>query len=340
LLCLLAGIWPWLGQIMPAALPLAPLQRADIPPLVGGGIMLLAALVCVRWHRQRVLAVLAAGVVGLMTALTFVLYSSPDLALTQLVVEVVATILLLLALRHLPTPHHGMRESAARRWRDALLALLAGGGIAACLFAVLSNPVPSLSGYYLQHSVPLGGGSNVVNVILVDFRGFDTFGEITVLGLAGLLLIKLLQQGAGSSADAPAAPMLRLGVRLLLPFGLLVAVYLFLRGHQQPGGGFVAGLVTVVFLVLPVLAGMRFSRLSPPRWMAFGLMLALVTGTGAWYFDSEFLSSAHGHLHVPLVGELEWATAALFDLAVYLLVVGAGWALFTRLAQYRPEEGA
>ncbi len=340
LLCLLAGIWPWLGQIMPAALPLAPLQRADIPPLVGGGIMLLAALVCVRWHRQRVLAVLAAGVVGLMTALTFVLYSSPDLALTQLVVEVVATILLLLALRHLPTPHHGMRESPARRWRDALLALLAGGGIAACLFAVLSNPVPSLSGYYLQHSVPLGGGSNVVNVILVDFRGFDTFGEITVLGLAGLLLIKLLQQGAGSSADAPAAPMLRLGVRLLLPFGLLVAVYLFLRGHQQPGGGFVAGLVTVVFLVLPVLAGMRFSRLSPPRWMAFGLMLALVTGTGAWYFDSEFLSSAHGHLHVPLVGELEWATAALFDLAVYLLVVGAGWALFTRLAQYRPEEGA
>ena len=186
----------------------------------------------------------------------------------------------------------------------------------------------------------LGGGSNVVNVILVDFRGFDTFGEITVLGLAGLLLIKLLQQGSTSHAEIPTAPMLRLGVRLLLPFGLLVAVYLFLRGHQQPGGGFVAGLVTVVFLVLPVLAGMRGSRLAPPRWMAWGLAVALLTGCGAWWFDSEFLSSAHGHWQLPWLGELEWATAALFDLAVYLLVVGAGWALFTRLAQYQPEEKA
>jgi PAS domain S-box-containing protein len=340
LVCLLAGIWPWFGQLSLSALPLAPLQRADIPPLVGGGIMLLAALVCVRWHQQRVLAVLAAGVVGLMTALTFVLYSSPDLALTQLVVEVVATILLLLALRHLPEPRHGLRESRLRRGRDALLALLAGGGISILLYMVLTHPVESLSGYYLQHSLPLGGGSNVVNVILVDFRGFDTFGEITVLGLAGLLLIKLLQQGSTSHAEIPTAPMLRLGVRLLLPFGLLVAVYLFLRGHQQPGGGFVAGLVTVVFLVLPVLAGMRGSRLAPPRWMAMGLAVALMTGCGAWWFDSEFLSSAHGHLQLPLLGELEWATAALFDLAVYLLVVGAGWALFTRLAQYQPEEGA
>jgi multicomponent K+:H+ antiporter subunit A len=267
LVCLLAGIWPWLGQLTLTTLPLSPLQPVDIPPLVGGGIMLLAAWVCVRWHQQRVLAVLAAGVVGLMTALTFVLYSSPDLALTQLVVEVVATILLLLALRHLPEPRHGLRESRLRRGRDALLALLTGAGISVLLYMVLTHPVESLSGYYLQHSLPLGGGSNVVNVILVDFRGFDTFGEITVLGLAGLLLIKLLQQGSTTHAEMPTAPMLRLGVRLLLPFGLLVAVYLFLRGHQQPGGGFVAGLVTVVFLVLPVLAGMRGSRLAPPRWI-------------------------------------------------------------------------
>lgn len=340
LLCLLAGAWPWWQSSAVLSWSIMPFKRGDSALLAGAVMMAGAALACVYWHTQRVLAVIAAGVVGLMTALAFVLYSSPDLALTQLVVEVVATILLLLALRHLPAPKHGLRESRGRRWRDALLALLAGGGISLLLYFVLTHPVDSLSAYYLQHSLPLGGGSNVVNVILVDFRGFDTFGEITVLGLAGLLLIKLLQDVSGSRGEAPTAPMLQLGVRLLLPFGLLVAAYLFLRGHQQPGGGFVAGLVTVVALVLPVLAGMRLNRLSPPRWMALGLTLALLTGCGAWWFDSEFLSSAHGHLQLPLLGELEWATAALFDLAVYILVVGAGWALFTRLAQFHPKDAA
>ena len=72
-----------------------------------------------------------------------------------------------------------------------LLASLGGAGVSALLYFVLTHPVATLSGYYLQHSLSLGGGANVVNVILVDFRGYDTFGEITVLGLAGLLLYTL-----------------------------------------------------------------------------------------------------------------------------------------------------
>ena len=333
---LLAGVAPWLRHGIAPDWPNPQLDAQTPLVAVGGLLMGCGALLTVLWRRQRLLAVIAAGVVGLVTALAFVLFSSPDLALTQIAVEVVATLLLLLALRHLPAPASEPRSGVVTRGRNLLLASLGGAGVSALLYFVLTHPVATLSGYYLQHSLSLGGGANVVNVILVDFRGYDTFGEITVLGLAGLLLIKLLQDFSAKHAFSGHAPptIMLLGLRWLLPFALLTAAYLFLRGHQQPGGGFVAGLVSVVALALPALAGVRQPRLQPPRWMACGLLLALLTGCGAWWFAAEFLSSAHGHLSVPLLGELEWASAALFDLAVYLLVVGAGWAMFSKLALY------
>jgi multicomponent K+:H+ antiporter subunit A len=195
-------------------------------------------------------------------------------------------------------------------------------------------------------SVPGGGGTNVVNVILVDFRGFDTYGEITVLAVAALGIVAMLSrepETAPRPADAPL--MLTLLARILLPFGLLVAVHLFLRGHNLPGGGFVAGLVTAATLMLiPLVAGRAFAerviRVDFHRVTAAGLAIAGATGFGAWVFGKPFLSSAHGHLDLPLLGDLHWASAALFDLGVFLVVVGVMMLVLQGLARVVPRDAA
>jgi len=307
-------------------------------------LWLVLALTClwlVRTHHQRFRAVVLVGVVGLVTALVFVSFSAPDLALTQLSVEVVSAVLLLMGLALLP--QHSPRESTPlRRGRDALLAGLAGLGVAALAWWILTRSQDSLSWYFLQQSLPLGGGTNVVNVILVDFRGYDTFGEITVLGIAGLGVYALMQgmrtrRAAHDPQGRPwrfaGAPLLlRVAASVVLPVALVFSVYIFMRGHNLPGGGFIAGLITAVALVLQFMAqgqeraeaglraraGERFIR-----WIGAGLGIAGLTGVAAWLWGRPFLTSAHGHPAVGWLGELPLASAAVFDLGVYLTVVGS-----------------
>ena len=129
------------------------------------------------------------GGTGVVTSLSFLWLSAPDLALTQLMVETVTTVLILLGLRWLPrrlTPQEMKLREPRRVWlrrsRDLLVALAAGAGMAALSYAVLTRPAPqSIGDFFLLRARPDGGGSNAVNVLLVDFRGFDTMGEITVL---------------------------------------------------------------------------------------------------------------------------------------------------------------
>ncbi|MDM7463845.1 MAG: MnhB domain-containing protein, partial [Tepidimonas taiwanensis] len=312
------------------------------PLAVAVWLLLAAACVALVWtHHRRFQAVILVGVVGLVTSLTFVGLSAPDLALTQLSVEVVSTVLLLMGLALLP--QHSPRESSAdRRLRDAVLALVGGAGIGWIAWVMLTRDFHSISWYFLENALPLGGGTNVVNVILVDFRGYDTFGEITVLGIAAIGVLALMEgmravrppvDAQGRRWTFAASPLLlRMAASIVLPAALVVAVYIFLRGHNMPGGGFIAGLITAVALVLQYMAlgqerveallrvqgGRRFVR-----WIGSGLTVAGVTGAGAFVLGRPFLTSAHGHLHVPLLGELPLASAALFDLGVYGTVVGA-----------------
>jgi multicomponent K+:H+ antiporter subunit A len=292
-------------------------------------------------HHQRLRAVVLVGLVGLVTALTFLAFSAPDLALTQLSVEVVSTVLLLMGLALLPqtTPRE---SSAARRGRDAGLALLGGGGLAWLSWLVMTRDHDSIAWYFLDNSVPKGGGTNSVNVILVDFRGYDTFGEITVLGIAAVGVLALLQglrvrrpaaDGAGLAWSFREPPLLlRRAARLVLPLALVVSAYIYWRGHNLPGGGFIAGLVTAVALVLQYMAlgqqkadallhaagGRRYTV-----WIGIGLAIALATGVGAFAFGHPFLTSAHAAPEVAVLGVLPLATAALFDLGVYITVVGS-----------------
>ena len=293
-------------------------------------IAVVAALASVVMHRQRLTAVILVGVVGLTTALTFAYFSAPDLALTQLSVEVVSTALLLMALALLPQV--GPKESSnGRRVRDIALAVLAGAGVTALMWAVLTRPLESIAWYYLAESMPKGGGTNVVNVILVDFRGFDTFGEITVLGIAAIGALSLmdgLKMDRKLSTSFLSPVLLSVAARLLLPFALLVSVYIFLRGHNLPGGGFIAGLVTSVALVMQYMAGGLVAtseklRMNFPKIIGSGVLVAGFTGLGSFVFGSAFLTSAFGHPIIPFIGEVPLASAAAFDLGVFLTVVGA-----------------
>ncbi|TSE34497.1 monovalent cation/H+ antiporter subunit A [Tepidimonas charontis] len=320
-------------------------ERALLPanPLALVVWLLLAATCAalVAMHHWRFQAVVLVGVVGLVTALTFAAFSAPDLALTQLSVELVSTVLLLMGLALLPqrTP----RESSPnRKLRDALLALSAGAGVAWIAWVMLTRDHASIAWYFLEQSLPAGGGSNVVNVILVDFRGYDTFGEITVLGIAAIGVLALMEgmrvrrppvDEAGRRWTFAQPPLLlRVAANIVLPAALVVSVYIFMRGHNMPGGGFIAGLITAVALVLQTMAlGLSQSEsllrsrggARYVRWIGSGLAIAGLTGAGAFVLGRPFLTSAHGHPHVPLLGELPLASAALFDLGVYATVVGA-----------------
>ncbi|MFT7722115.1 MAG: monovalent cation/H+ antiporter subunit A [Roseateles sp.] len=331
------------------------------------GACALGAAYQAKFHRLAALTML--GVVGLALCITFAWFSAPDLALTQLSVEVVTMVLFLLGLRWLPQRREQDDERALlrhrwRRRRDLLLAVGIGAGLAALSFALLTRYAPlSISPFFIDRALPEGGGSNVVNVMLVDFRAFDTLGEITVLSIVGLTVYALLrrfrpaqetveptaqqQTAAGADLADPDAdgdrflpPYLEVPavlVRLLLPVAGLFAFHLFMRGHNEPGGGFVAGLVLAIALIAQyMVSGTRWvearMELMPTRWIAFGLLVALATGAGALALGYPFLTTHTAHVHWPLVGEVHLPTAALFDLGVFAVVVGSTLLLLTAIA--------
>jgi multicomponent K+:H+ antiporter subunit A len=202
---------------------------------------------------------------------------------------------------------------------------------------MLTRPHDSISSFFMEQSLPGGGGANVVNVILVDFRGFDTLGEVTVLAVAAIGIYALLDNlrlpvPARDQDGRPWAterhPLILSQVtRFLLPLALMVAVYLFLRGHNAPGGGFIAGLVAAVALILQYMAsGIAWTqqqwRLPFHPLIAFGVLIAAATGAGSLLLNHPFLTSTFGHVTLPVVGEFELASAMLFDLGVFLTVVG------------------
>jgi multicomponent K+:H+ antiporter subunit A len=322
-----------------------------------------------KFHRLAALTMLA--VVGLVVCLTFMWFSAPDLALTQLVVEVVTIVLFLLGLRWLPRrvaaddPRTATR-SRIRRGRDALVAACAGGGMAVLSFAMLTRPAPqSISPFFLDRALPDGGGANVINVMLVDFRAFDTLGEIGVLAIVGLTVYALLrrfrppresmqpppQQRASAArpttdvvepraaTDTPPGYMMvpAVLVRLLLPIAGVVAVYLFVRGHNEPGGGFVAGLVVAIALISQYLvAGAHWVearlQLNPLHWIAFGLLAAVLTGLGAVVVGHPFLTSHTAHVHLPVIGDVHVASALFFDAGIFSVVVGSTLLILVALA--------
>jgi multicomponent K+:H+ antiporter subunit A len=319
----------------------------------------IGAAVQAKFH--RVVALILLGTAGLVTCASFVWLSAPDVALTQIVVETVTTVLLLLGLRWLPKriARPGPAEVPdSIRWhrvRDFSIALLAGLGLATLALAAMQLPDNhSISRYFVENAYTKGGGTNVVNVILVDFRGFDTLGEITVLAVVALTVFALLRrfrpapesipvpeqqhvqdahdeahpdrQKGDTAKDAFATAALMMA--LLFPVIGVVAIFLLLRGHDLPGGGFVAGIAMATAFILQYMARGTVwveARLHvmPVRWMGFGLLLAGFAGAAACVFGHSFLTSYFAYAELPLLGRVPMASALLFDIGVFSLVVGA-----------------
>jgi multicomponent K+:H+ antiporter subunit A len=324
-----------------------------------GAICAIGCALQAKYHRLAALILISGA--GLVSCITFVWLSAPDLALTQLLVETVTTVLLLLGLRWLPQrspeqwPGGTPPSVLLRRGTDLTIALLAGAGMTLLSLAILTQPVGyTVSGFFLENAYPGGGGRNVVNVILVDFRAFDTLGEIAVLAIVAVTVFSLLRRfrPAQESVRTPLQQRLqntfdedregrslgdtlgdyiqvpRIVMEWLFPAIMVFAIYLLIRGHDLPGGGFAAGVTMSIALILQYMASGTRSietrlRVRPFSWMGAGLLAAVVTGAGATLFGSPFLTTWFRYADVPLIGQVPMASALLFDLGVFLLVVGA-----------------
>ena len=331
--------------------------------LVGGAAAIGAAWQA-RFHRLFSLVLL--GVTGVVLCVTFAWFSAPDLALTQIAVESVTLVFFLLGLRWLPKPLASSDDPRLawralwRRSRDLVLSVATGAGLAAVSYALLTRTgAQSISPFFIENALPGGGGHNIVNVMLVDFRAFDTLGEITVLAIVGITVYallrrfrparelqeippqqRLLQRLTPPDAEDPVRAYLVVPavlVRLMLPITLVVAAYLFLRGHNLPGGGFVAGLtVTIAFVAQYIVGGTRWveARLDvrPRSWIAFGLAAAVLTGLGSLALGYPLLTTHTAHFALPVLGEVHLPSALFFDLGVFLVVLGSTMLLLTALA--------
>jgi len=373
LIVCVALLWGWIGVhdegLTWGDAALTPLHPGFALMWSIGAACALGAALQAKYHRLA--AFMMAGGAGLVTCLTFVWLSAPDLALTQLTVEVVTVVLILLGLRWLPRriemDDRALRTTArarSRRVRDAVVAVAAGVGLASFAYAMLTRPpMRGISPFFVEHALAEAGGRNVVNVLLVDFRSFDTLGEITVVGIVALTVYALLRRfrPALESVGLPRPQLEQVEqygevvpdpdallpggymkipaviVRLLLPMAALVSVYFLLRGHNAAGGGFVGGLVLAIAVILQYMVGGTAwvesrTRIHPPYWIAIGLLFSAVAGMGAWLVSRPFLTAVTVDLPLPLIGALHLSSVLLFDLGVYMLVIGATMLILIAIA--------
>jgi multicomponent K+:H+ antiporter subunit A len=314
-------------------------------------------LVTPRCRQQPILALILVSFIGLGISLVFAYFSAPDLALTQLTIEVITTMLFLSVLYFVvqlpadPAPTTARWWLTMRRSLHGALAIGAGIGATCLTWYILTTQTQSdLADYFLTQALPEAGANNVVNGILVDFRAFDTLGEITVLAIAAVTIFAVLLpihlpladvDDQGHAWAQPAHPtMLAMISRPLLPIALVVALFLLLRGHHDPGGGFVAGLVASVALILQQIASGQVwtahrLRLRYTWLIGGGLLLAVVTGLMPLLFERPFLATAVAHGHWPGFGEVELASALFFDIGVLCVVFGVVMLILDHLARIR-----
>ncbi|MCS7172013.1 MAG: DUF4040 domain-containing protein [Armatimonadetes bacterium] len=302
------------------------------------GVVLLLGLGAVAFTvlaRSLVAQVVAVGAVGYTVALLYIGLRAPDLALTQILVETVTLVLFLAVVLHLRHPEEPTRHPA---WAlDLLMAVGVGAITAAFAALILPGPPARHLFSYFVHKAPEAGGRNLVNLIVVDFRGLDTLGEITVLGIAALGVLALASRPGTRVAHHLVAPVrsliLETAVRVASPAVAAYALVLLGTGHYGPGGGFVAGLMTAMALFAWAVA-FGFDAI-PQDWLrplAAGLGIAYGTGALTAALGRPFLT--HGPV---FLGPVKTTTSLLFDFGVYVLVVAATLSAARTLILVRPR---
>ncbi len=314
---------------------------ADTWAQVAVGLLVVVAALLVATSRGRLRAVVLLGVTGYGTALLFLIHGAPDLALTQVLVETVTLLVFVLVLRKLPK-FFTERPLQSGRWWRVVISL--GAGLAVTLLAILalgSRVAPPVSESYPQYAKSYGYGNNIVNVVLVDARAWDTIGEISVLSIAatGVASLIFVRSRSGRIRRAPAAPdgklegwlrgsrtlpraarslMFEVVTRLLFGVMIVVSIYLLLAGHNLPGGGFAGGLVAGTALIVRYLAAGSDEldeALPVPAGavLGAGLVLSVLTAIAPLAFGGVIFQSYEVHLAIPGWQELtsSWGSITL-----------------------------
>lgn len=340
--------------------------------LVVAPIMIAAGFVAVRTGK-RYTGVVLVSVTGLGMVLLFATSGAPDLALTQILVETVTLVAFALVLRRIPAR---LGEHNASVWpvARAVLAAAVGATMAAvALVATSARSYEPISERFPELAYELGHGRNVVNVALVDLRGWDTMGELSVLilaatGVASLVFVthradtlsrfisplpaasartrrplvetadgvKPRGEGRGRMAwlvggqrvrPENRSIMLEVIVRILFHTIIVVSLYLLFAGHNLPGGGFAGGLVAGMALVMRYVAGGRYelgaaSPADAGRLLGVGMSIAVACAVVPVFFGAAPLTSTYFEADLPVLGHVEFVTSTLFDVGVYLVVIG------------------
>ncbi|PRQ12147.1 cation:proton antiporter [Corynebacterium sp. 13CS0277] len=293
-------------------------------------IVALATLGLVR-TKNRMFAAILLGVAGVGVTLQILLLGAPDVALTQFMVELLVVVIIMLVVRFQPANF----KPAGRRHTLVAAALACGMGVAAGL-AVWTmmgrNERPELAMWYLNNAPEISGGDNIVNTILVEFRALDTMGELSVLGMAGVVIAAVVGSiprhpfARGTNppkwglAGINSIPMTQL-IRPLVPVLLVASFAIFMRGHNAPGGGFIAALVAGAALMLGYLARPADGPVLGQRWplwlTGFGILTALGTGLVGLVVKGSFLYAIHGH-----IGPEHVSSSMVFDVGVFMSVIG------------------
>lgn len=296
------------------------------------------------YSHTRYTAIVVTGIIGFAMTLWYFILGAADVALTQLLVEILTVCVLVLVLRRLPNKFP--RETLKARWGAGLIALSAGVATTIGVWALTGRrEMSEAAEYFMTEGEEATGGANLVNTILVDFRALDTLGEVTVLGVAGIAIAALLRSRAPAAirsakldTETPIynaqenSVFLRVTTWVLGPLIVILSLYLLLRGHQEPGGGFISALVggagfALLYLAAPSDAA---ARIRWPYLSLIGAGFIVGAGTGfLGYLEGSFLTP----LHVEILG-IKLTSPLLFDVGVYLGVLGVMLAAFNLLGRH------
>ncbi|TGD11994.1 DUF4040 family protein [Brevibacterium sp. S111] len=349
-----------LGGLSLLAICAIPLVYPSLPPLEQGlsrpvDIILLilitiAVLVLCTSH-SRLTTVVALSAIGILATVQILALGAPDVTLTQLLVEAMTIIVIMLVLQKLPRSfwRYPKRKQSPR----LILAIIVGAAMTALTLVLNGRRERSdLGRYYLDHAPDISGGKNIVNTILVEFRALDTLGELTVLGMAGIAIVAVMSTVKDKFIDPPAENIpepprppwvsirpkgttayravheawpnvipLQLTIKVLGPLLAVTSLVVFWRGHNSPGGGFIAALIGAAVIGLAYLSTPKDRPIGPPRAPLYligsGVGVAVVTGIIGLLFAGSFLKP----MHTEFAGQ-HWTTSMLFDLGVYLAVLG------------------
>ena len=341
-----------------------PVQLAVAPVMIAAGVIAVRA-------RKRYTGVVLVSVTGLGMVVLFATSGAPDLALTQILVETVTLVAFALVLRRIPSrlgAHNGSAFAVGRAVLAVLVGITMAGVVIVATGARVDLPI-SLAFPDLAYEI--GHGKNVVNVALVDLRGWDTMGELSVVvlaatGVASLVFVTnrsetlpqitapIIQRAqravrrrspvAETDAEGPTGRtawlvagqrvrpenrsiLLEIVVRILFHSIIIVSLYLLFAGHNLPGGGFAAGLVAGMALVMRYIAGGRYelgaaAPTDAGRFLGIGMGIAVACAIIPLVFGAEPLTRAIFEAEVPVLGHIEFVTSTIFDVGVYLVVIG------------------